>query len=190
MISQAPRKNLSNIIENEFWKVAKEAEQLVETPPVEQKLTALKLKTVKEIQIGKKYYSTQWKRVVEVIFIVSNKLTADVMMGNIKTRVKCEELYEAANVETPKFVSNIERQGQAKSTLDARGMRLEDFEKMAEQHLSFVISADLPFLDIIHGHGDGVLKKWLWDYLKKNNKLFKYEVPDLSYGGLTKVYLR
>jgi DNA mismatch repair protein MutS2 len=190
VVTQAPKKNINAHIENEFWKVSKEAELLIEKIPLEESLPKTKLISAVDLQIGKKYYSTQWKRVVEVISISSNNNFADVLMGNIKTRVKCSELYDSTGVEKQKFISSIERTTTANSTLDARGMRLEDFSRAAEQHLSFVISGDIPFLEIIHGHGDGVLKKWLWEYLKENDKLYRYEVPDLSYGGLTRVYLK
>lgn len=190
--AHAPRKNLTNIVENEFWKINKEANEIAniseeKAKPDNQKQE--KLQEAKEILVGNIYYSSQWKRPVEVISLAPNNLTAEVMMGNIKTRVKCVDLFEAKGQVKQRFTSYVDRHSIATTSLDARGMRLEDFEDAVENQLSFVISGEIPYLEIIHGHGDGVLKNWLWQYLKSNNKLFKYEVPDLSYGGLTKVYL-
>lgn len=188
-ISQMPKKNLRNIVENEFWKISKEAEKTLNLPLSKEKPLEVVLNPVKEIVVGKKYYSKQWKRTVEVVMLLNHNEYAEIMIGNIKTRVLATDLFESNNNEKQKFISSIDRLSEARSSLDARGMRLDDFEKEVEHHLSFVISGDIPFLDIIHGHGDGVLKNWLWKHLKEHSHVFKYEVPDLSYGGVTKVYL-
>ena len=45
--------------------------------------------------------------------------------------------------------------------IDCRGMRLSEFETMVEQSLSGLYQGDIPFVNIIHGHGDGILKTWL-----------------------------
>jgi DNA mismatch repair protein MutS2 len=54
--------------------------------------------------------------------------------------------------------------------IDCRGMRLDEFQKTCEQALDEVVSGEIPFVTIIHGHGDGILKKWLRDHLNKNFK--------------------
>jgi DNA mismatch repair protein MutS2 len=190
--SVSPRKNISNVVENEFWQINKEANQVANIEKKQQldvDHKTEKLQRAQNITVGKTYYSSQWKRTVEVLSYSESTMIAEVMMGNIKTRVKSQELFDTKEGTKKKFISSIDRQGVPSTTLDARGMRLEDFEDVVESHLSFVISGDIPFLEIIHGHGDGILKNWLWLYLKNQAKLLKYEIPDLSYGGVTKVYL-
>ncbi len=51
--------------------------------------------------------------------------------------------------------------------LDARGMRRDEFLQQAELYILDVINGDLPFVDIIHGHGDGVLKSSLYKLLQR-----------------------
>lgn len=51
--------------------------------------------------------------------------------------------------------------------LDARGMRRDEFLQQAELYILDVINGDLPFADIIHGHGDGVLKSSLYQLLQR-----------------------
>ena len=46
-------------------------------------------------------------------------------------------------------------------------MRLPDFQRKVEQGLGQLQAEHLPFLLVIHGHGDGILKKWLRDFLKE-----------------------
>lgn len=50
--------------------------------------------------------------------------------------------------------------------LDARGMRRDAFLQQAELYILDVINGDLPFVDIIHGHGDGILKSSLYTLLQ------------------------
>ncbi len=52
-------------------------------------------------------------------------------------------------------------------TLDARGMRRDQFLQQAELYILDVINGDLPFVDIIHGHGDGILKSSLYKLLQR-----------------------
>ncbi len=51
--------------------------------------------------------------------------------------------------------------------LDARGMRRDEFLQQAELYILDVINGDLPFVDIIHGHGDGILKSSLYKLLQR-----------------------
>ena len=57
-------------------------------------------------------------------------------------------------------------------SFDARGMRRDEFLLQAELHVLDVINGDLPFVDIIHGHGDGILKSSLYKLLAR----FKDEI--------------
>ena len=61
-------------------------------------------------------------------------------------------------------------------------MRLEDFEKYVENLLSALFTEEVPYLSFIHGHGTGVLKKWLRDRIKRDHSL-SYEVPDGNDGS-------
>ena len=50
--------------------------------------------------------------------------------------------------------------------IDCRGLRREDFLSLAETSILNLINGDIPFLRVIHGHGDGILKKSLREILK------------------------
>lgn len=73
--------------------------------------------------------------------------------------------------------------------LDARGMRREEFLQEAEFHILDVINGDLPFVDIIHGHGDGILKKSLNNLLKKHQEDIKADHIEGNM-GTTRVELK
>lgn len=66
---------------------------------------------------------------------------------------------------------HVQREVLGKTSLDCRGSRLETFQSDVSLSLQELVSGDIPYLDIIHGHGDGVLKKWLRQYLKHEQDL-------------------
>ena len=48
-------------------------------------------------------------------------------------------------------------------------MKLDQFEKLIESSLFELINGEIPFLEVLHGRGEGVLKKWLRTYLTKTH---------------------
>ena len=67
-------------------------------------------------------------------------------------------------------------------------MRLEEFENTVEMAVSDLLSSHVPFVTIIHGHGDGVLKKWLRNYIKKNADI-EWDKSDTGNDGETRIVL-
>ena len=47
-------------------------------------------------------------------------------------------------------------------------MKLDQFKNDVEESLINLLNDDIPFLEIIHGHGEGILKGWLRNYLKRS----------------------
>jgi DNA mismatch repair protein MutS2 len=68
-------------------------------------------------------------------------------------------------------------------------MRLSEFQNLIDSALGDLLSGDVPFLNVVHGHGDGILKNWLRDYLKRS-KEFLGQVPENGNDGETKISLR
>ena len=63
----------------------------------------------------------------------------------------------------------VNKTSQNSTQLDCRGMKLDQFEKLIESSLFELINGEIPFLEVLHGHGEGVLKKWLRTYLTKTH---------------------
>ena len=82
----------------------------------------------------------------------------------------------------------VQRELLGKTTLDCRGHRLEAFQSEVSISLQELLSGDIPYLDIVHGHGDGVLKKWLRQFLKHEND-FSWTPLDGN-DGATRVQLK
>ncbi|MBT4790105.1 MAG: hypothetical protein HON90_00915, partial [Halobacteriovoraceae bacterium] len=54
---------------------------------------------------------------------------------------------------------------------DCRGMRLEEFQSLIEKVISDLLLGETPFVTIIHGHGTGVLKNWLRNFIRKHKEI-------------------
>ena len=50
-------------------------------------------------------------------------------------------------------------------------MRLHEFQNIVENAVPDLLSGELPFINFIHGHGNGTLKNWLRDFIKKNGSI-------------------
>ena len=120
-----------------------------------------------EIEIGNIYYSTLLKKEVRILDI--NKSKREVKVAHHKLSLNCtiqslRFIGKKKIVPTVKF--HVDRTEQNQIEIDGRGMRLDEFEKMVDRGLLDLQSGSIPYLLVIHGHGDGILKKWLRDTLK------------------------
>jgi DNA mismatch repair protein MutS2 len=68
-------------------------------------------------------------------------------------------------------------------TLDIRGMRADEAEKKVERYIDDVIQTGLHQVEIIHGKGDGVLRKIVHDHLVTRSNIRKYYTPRWDMGG-------
>ncbi len=106
----------------------------------------------------------------------------------------------AMNIKVPfssLFISNTEgkqekvivtamRNNFAKIEYDCRGMRLSEFQSLVETNIPDVLSGDVPFINFIHGHGNGTLKDWLRNYIK-NTSAIEWDRGDSGNDGETRV---
>lgn len=67
--------------------------------------------------------------------------------------------------------------------LDVRGMRTEDALHKIELVLDRAVMIGYPTLKIIHGKGDGILRKFIRDYLRKYNHVSRFEDEHADRGG-------
>ena len=103
--------------------------------------------------------------------VASNKLLVD--FKGLRSWIKTDDLQLAFGEQEParRISINVQRESSGTTTLDSRGVRLEKFQSDVNDSLQDLFSGDIPYLDIIHGHGDGILKKWLREYLKHERDL-------------------
>jgi len=75
------------------------------------------------------------------------------------------------------------RYKRVKPQLSIRGMRGEEAMKEVEYYLDNAIAAGRPQVQIIHGKGEGILKKMVHEYLEQREEVSDFEIAPLELGG-------
>lgn len=177
-------KNLSNIsidLKKEMGKGSLKVDEERPYPPP----------SFESIQIGDTYYSNILKEKVKVA--KTNPRKREVFITTKNLSLWCD--VEALGITDEKMQaihSNVQmtfdRESSLKTDIDCRGMRLEEFETLVINSLLDLTNGSIPYLNVIHGHGEGILKSWLRNYLKDNND-FKWG-PDQGNDGITRIELK
>lgn len=145
---------------------------------------------IEDIKAGDIVHSNVLKKDFTVQAVDHRKSEVTIAKGPIKLSVPIYTLSSTGKgPRTPQVSVSYQRNTNAQFEIDARGMRLSEFQNRIDSALGDLLSGDVPFLNVIHGHGDGILKNWLRDYLKKSRD-FKGEIPENGNDGETKVSLK
>ena len=119
-------------------------------------------------------------------------------IGDLRSVVKRKRLQKVSNKQVPKEIRRnvyssqlTESAAQFKPEIDVRGMRSEEALYEIEKYLDKAIMMNFPSLKIIHGKGDGILRKLIREYLRKYSQVSRMESehPDRGGDGITYVYL-
>ncbi|MEI8388610.1 MAG: endonuclease MutS2 [bacterium] len=113
-----------------------------------------------------------------------------VQIGLLKTTVKADELVKTKSGKSAKFKTNIEKpkyiqlkRHQISNELDLRGMSAEDAIDKVEFFLDEASLANLSPIYLIHGHGTGILRKAVREYLKTSPYISKFRAGEQTEGG-------
>lgn len=131
----------------------------------------------------------------EIIEVAKNNLI--LAIGDLRTVQKRAQvtLLPRKNKRTSKprknFVSSVEATSDFTSEIDVRGMRTEAALFEIEKQLDKALMAGFPSMRIVHGKGDGILRKFIRDYLRKYSQVSRIEDehPDRGGDGITYAYL-
>lgn len=153
-------------------------------------------KTSKNLNLGDLVRIKGSQMLAELVELKGENAT--LMIGNIKTRVKTSELEIAQTDEkrikaiNKRGVDLIEKQKEFRSEIDVRGFRGEESLKFVEQWLDEAHVLGFSKLRIIHGKGDGILKKLIRDYLRRQSIVLNIasEHADLGGDGVSLVEIR
>ncbi len=126
------------------------------------------------------------EQVGEVIEIKKNKVL--VVFGLIKMWIPLEELSPAVKTKNQKKSESkgfqwIERQSAFQGELDLRGVRTEEAKNKLLVFLDEAYALGHSRVKIIHGRGDGILRKMLRDFLKSLNYVKEYASEHSERGG-------
>lgn len=115
---------------------------------------------------------------------------AIVEFGSVRSTVKLNQLIRSDLVE-PSFIRKarsmgldvMQRQSSFDSTLDLRGKRAEEVVPELERFLDDAILLSQGQLRILHGKGEGVLRKIVREYLKKVKQVASFADEHVERGG-------
>lgn len=132
----------------------------------------------------------------EVIEIAKNNLI--LALGDLRTVVKKNKVEKIRGKDKAKAVkkqrafSGTGDVADFHPEIDVRGMRTEDALHKIEQVLDRALMIGYPSLKIVHGKGDGILRRFIRDYLRKYSHVsrFEDEHPDRGGDGITYAYLQ
>lgn len=114
----------------------------------------------------------------------------EVLMGQIKTKVKCSKLtrLDKTLAKKPKLriasINSFEHNYRGISnTLDIRGYRVQDALELLEEFLDKASLNNLTPVYVIHGHGTGALKASVRDYISTSPYVSAYRAGESAEGG-------
>lgn len=145
-----------------------------------------------KIEEGKFYYCTSLKAEVLVKKYDERKKIATVSRKNMTIKVPIANLRKASSDKNKKPVNiHFEKSQRNESRLeyDCRGMRANEFESFLSKVASDLYRGEAPFVEVIHGHGEGALKKVLKEFLI-NNKDLAIDDKEDGNDGSTRLVLR
>lgn len=117
-------------------------------------------------------------------------VNAIVQFGSLRSHVKVDQLVCSDQQVTEKSVGRMSmgidyqrRQSEFNSTLDVRGKRVEDVLPLITQFIDDAVLLNRSEVKVLHGKGEGVLRKVIRDYLKKVRQVATMEDEHADRGG-------
>ena len=176
------RQNLQKeLIDNQVWEEKKVVEKInpVDSP----------------IEVGDWVQLNNSETTGQVLEINKNNLV--IALGDLRSVLKKNRVYKISNKQAKKVVQNNSYSGSISEAissfnaeLDLRGMRGDEALHEVEKYLDKSIMLGFPFIKLIHGKGDGILRKLIREYLKKYRQVNRVEDEHADRGGdgITYVY--
>lgn len=124
-----------------------------------------------------------------VISIKDN--TASVQFGELKSLIRLDKLEKVSGVQEQQSVSHsrasglnlYEKQANFNPTLDVRGKRVEEVIPLLEQFLDTALLLGHGELKIIHGKGEGILRKVVREQLARVKEIETFHDEHVERGG-------
>lgn len=137
---------------------------------------------------GKRLWSKSLRKFGLVLKVKGEKVYID--FNGLKSWVSTSDLLLDAQtgLSSKKVSVHYEKSSVGHTSIDARGWRLDIFQKTVTESLLELLNGEIPYLDIVHGHGEGVLKKWIRTHLKSEPD-FEWSPQDGN-DGVTRVTVR
>ena len=133
------------------------------------------------------------RRINAVVVRKTKKDRYIVSTGSMKIEVPSSDLIISKEQEKNiKITSHIKVDTKPVFELDLRGMRMEEAVGRLQQQIDTAVLTNFREFSIIHGMGEGILQKGVWDYLQSCSSVKNYNFahPDQGGFGKTLVFLK
>lgn len=207
--AQAIIKNANKLVENTIAEIKEKQADKIVTKQLRQNLQKVLVQNhVKEekkpevavplntpIEVGDWVQLNNSETTGQVLEINRDNLV--VALGDLRSVLKKNRVYKISNKQAKKAIQNnsytgsiSEAIGNFTAELDLRGMRGDNALHEVEKYLDKSIMLGFPFIKLIHGKGDGILRKLIREYLKKYSQVNRVEDEHADRGGdgITYVY--
>lgn len=185
------RKGLTREISSIQSALNKESNSPSSAPTVGQEYSHLGHISFNDIKINMTLFSISVKKNVRILQLNSRKKEIQIQHAALSLWVAADDLRWPSGVKAlskTRVQIQVERSIRGDIEIDCRGIRLDEFQKICERAIDEVYTGEIPFVTIIHGHGDGILKNWLRNHIKKECSDLQWENIDGN-DGCTKIFL-
>ncbi len=148
-----------------------------------------------ELKVGDWVKLTDSETTGQVIELIKDNVV--IAIGDLRTVARKKRVVKVSRASVPKeirknFNSHTSDMASFSPEIDVRGMRTEDALGNIERLFDRALMMGFGNLKIIHGKGDGILRKMIRQYLKKYEQVDRMEDEHADRGGdgITYVYLK
>jgi DNA mismatch repair protein MutS2 len=119
-----------------------------------------------------------------------------VQLGSLKLTVKTSLVTPAQKksemTQKSKPNANLQHSINASTEIHLRAMRAEDAQRDLEKFIDDAVLAGLPWVRIVHGKGEGILRKLTQDFLRRHAHIERFRPGEPPEGGdgVTVAYIR
>jgi DNA mismatch repair protein MutS2 len=168
---------------------------------IELKKNTVKVEPVKPNPVDEELKPGDWVKLADsettgqVIELIKDNVV--IAIGDLRTVAKKKRVIKVSRSSVPKeirksFNSHTSDFASFSPEIDVRGMRTEDALHAIEKLFDRALMMGFNSLKILHGKGDGILRKMIRQYLKKYDQVDRMEDEHADRGGdgITYVYLK
>lgn len=197
--AQSIIKNANKLVENTIAEIREKQAEKISTKQLRQNLQQEMEKnsvkeTVKPLKITPELEEIQpndWVKMIESETIAQvmsiNKNNLILAMGDLRTVVNKNKVQKVSHKQAKKSMTftgrSIALDADFKTEIDVRGMRTENALQEVEKQMDKALVLGYLSLRIVHGKGDGILRKMIREYLKKYSHVNRIEDEHADRGG-------
>lgn len=142
-----------------------------------------------DIKIGKSVYIPSLDQEATILSLPDKDNMVFVQAGIIKSKIHLHKLRELKNIQkenkSPKFSISIENKSQnISSEINLLGLHVDEALHILDSYINDALISNLSTVRIVHGKGEGILKKAVQDYLKNHPNIKSFRIGNFGEGDL------